>query len=208
MKPNFDPEVEANAEDESEVSSKVSIQEACNDSCCDNLINISNITNPIGIHPNSEAISLDSTLNSMNSEPGERDSIGFSFSSNEPASQTTAPTIPRVFPCNFCQHKLVLNKLFHELLDFNPKEINRAFGVSTSEDMDESGTRPKKPSSSISSSLDLKTEESESPGLPLYFLFLSGLTKKLQEEVDEFSNTYYLDLHVGDMKQEIAFATS
>ncbi|XP_028181496.1 uncharacterized protein LOC114368411 [Glycine soja] len=146
MKPNFDPEVEANAEDESEVSSKVSIQEACNDSCCDNLINISNITNPIGIHPNSEAISLDSTLNSMNSEPGERDSIGFSFSSNEPASQTTAPTIPRVFPCNFCQHK--------------------------------------------------------------YFLFLSGLTKKLQEEVDEFSNTYYLDLHVGDMKQEIAFATS
>lgn len=29
----------------------------------------------------------------------------------------------------------MLNKLFHELLDFNPKEINRAFGVSTSEDM-------------------------------------------------------------------------
>ena len=122
MKPNFDPEVEANAEDESEVSSKVSIQEACNDSCCDNLINISNITNPIGIHPNSEAISLDSTLNSMNSEPGERDSIGFSFSSNEPASQTTAPTIPRVFPCNFCQHKYISSQDLVGLIDEHRRE--------------------------------------------------------------------------------------
>ncbi|KAL5141132.1 DNA ligase 4 [Glycine soja] len=35
---------------------------------------------------------------------------------------------------------------------------------------------------------------------PKYFLFLSGLTKKLQEEVDEFSDTYHLDLDLGDIK--------
>ncbi|TKY72770.1 DNA ligase 4 [Spatholobus suberectus] len=37
---------------------------------------------------------------------------------------------------------------------------------------------------------------------PKYFLFLSELTKKkLQEEIDEFSDSYYLDLDLGDIKQ-------
>ncbi|KAH1147512.1 hypothetical protein GLYMA_15G166700v4 [Glycine max] len=37
---------------------------------------------------------------------------------------------------------------------------------------------------------------------PKYFLFLSELTKKkLQEEIDEFSDTYYLDLDLGVIKQ-------
>ncbi|KAK7411977.1 hypothetical protein VNO78_03422 [Psophocarpus tetragonolobus] len=39
---------------------------------------------------------------------------------------------------------------------------------------------------------------------PKYFLFLSELTKKkLQEEIDEFSDSYYLDLNLGDIKQEL-----
>ncbi|RDX63456.1 Zinc finger protein 4, partial [Mucuna pruriens] len=114
MKRNFDLEVEACAEYESEVSSQVasnvSVQETSLGPCSDSLTNTSNITNPIGIHPNSDAILLDLTLNLKNSEPGARDSIGFSFSStsessNEPASQTTAATIPRVFSCNYCQRK-------------------------------------------------------------------------------------------------------
>ncbi|KAL5124111.1 hypothetical protein HKD37_02G004572 [Glycine soja] len=76
MKPNFDPKVEACAEDEYKVASNVSIQETSTGPCSDSLINISNVTNPIGTHhPNLEAISLDSTLNSNNSELGERDSI-------------------------------------------------------------------------------------------------------------------------------------
>jgi len=114
MKPNFDLEVEAYAEYESEVSSQVasnvSIQETSIGPCSDSLTYISHTTNPIGIHPNSDAISLDLSLNFKNSEPGGRDSIGFSFSStsessNEPASQTTAATIPRVFSCNYCKRK-------------------------------------------------------------------------------------------------------
>ncbi|XP_004487997.1 DNA ligase 4 [Cicer arietinum] len=37
---------------------------------------------------------------------------------------------------------------------------------------------------------------------PKYFLFLSELTKKkLQEEIDEFSDSYFLDLDLGDIKQ-------
>nr|KYP46728.1 DNA ligase 4 [Cajanus cajan] len=37
---------------------------------------------------------------------------------------------------------------------------------------------------------------------PKYFLFLSEQTKKkLQEEIDEFSDSYYLDLALGDIKQ-------
>ncbi|RDX65839.1 DNA ligase 4, partial [Mucuna pruriens] len=37
---------------------------------------------------------------------------------------------------------------------------------------------------------------------PKYFLFLSELTKKkLKEEIDEFSDSYYLDLNLGDIKQ-------
>ncbi|CAK8531893.1 unnamed protein product [Lathyrus sativus] len=37
---------------------------------------------------------------------------------------------------------------------------------------------------------------------PKYFLFLSEETKKkLQEEIDEFSDSYYLDLNLGDIKQ-------
>ncbi|KAJ1378207.1 Nucleic acid-binding, OB-fold [Sesbania bispinosa] len=37
---------------------------------------------------------------------------------------------------------------------------------------------------------------------PKYFLFLSELTKKkLQEEIDEFSDSYYLDLDLVDIKQ-------
>ncbi|ESW13931.1 hypothetical protein PHAVU_008G238700 [Phaseolus vulgaris] len=107
MKPNFDLEVEAYAEYESEVSSQVASNVSI---CSDSLTNISHTTNPIGIHPNLDAISLDLTLNFKNSEPGGRDSIGFSFSStsessNEPASQTTAATIPRVFSCNYCKRK-------------------------------------------------------------------------------------------------------
>lgn len=38
-----------------------------------------------------------------------------------------------------------------------------------------------------------------------YFFFLSELTKKkLQEDIDEFSDSYYLDLDLGDIKQVIA----
>lgn len=37
-----------------------------------------------------------------------------------------------------------------------------------------------------------------------YFLYLSELTKKkLQEDIDEFSDSYYLDLDLGDIKQVI-----
>ncbi|XP_061347853.1 zinc finger protein 4-like [Gastrolobium bilobum] len=116
MKPKFDLELEAYAEYESEVSSQVasnvSIQETSAGPCSNSLTNSSNLTNPIGIHPNLDAISLDLTLNFKNNEFGTRDSIGFSFSStsessNEPASQTTAATIPRVFPCNYCQRKFL-----------------------------------------------------------------------------------------------------
>ncbi|KAF7816314.1 zinc finger protein 4-like [Senna tora] len=93
MKANFDLEVEAVAENELEVSSQV----ASNTS----------------IHANSDLVSLDLTLSFNNNElvgASARDSIGLSFSStsessNEPASQTTAATIPRVFSCNYCQRK-------------------------------------------------------------------------------------------------------
>ncbi|KAJ1410541.1 Zinc finger C2H2-type [Sesbania bispinosa] len=114
MKPNIDLEVEACVEYESDVTSQVasniSIQETSAGPCSDTLTNSSNITNPSGINPNSDDISLDLTLNLNNNELGARDSIGFSFSStcessNEPASQTTAATIPRVFSCNYCQRK-------------------------------------------------------------------------------------------------------
>jgi hypothetical protein len=37
-----------------------------------------------------------------------------------------------------------------------------------------------------------------------YFLFVSEMTKKLQEEIDEFSDSYYLDLDLRDIKQVIA----
>lgn len=120
MKPYFDLEVEATAEEyECEVSSQVgsnisTIHENSADPCSDHshsLTNYSNITN-------SDTISLDLTLNINNNESMTRDSTtGFSFSfsstsesSNEqPTSQTTAATttttVPRVFSCNYCQRK-------------------------------------------------------------------------------------------------------
>ncbi|CAL0317714.1 unnamed protein product [Lupinus luteus] len=116
MKPKFDLELEASAEYESEVSSQVasnvSNQETSAGPFSDNLTNSTNVTNPIGTHPNSDAISLDLTLNFKNKELGVRDSIGFSFSStsessNEPAPQTTAATTPRVYSCNYCQRKFL-----------------------------------------------------------------------------------------------------
>ncbi|CAL0301414.1 unnamed protein product [Lupinus luteus] len=103
MKPIFDLEVEATAEYESDVSSHVAfnIHETTNSSI---------VTNPIEIHPLSDAISLELTLNFNSNEVGARDLLGLSFSStsessNELASQTTAATIPRIFPCNYCQRK-------------------------------------------------------------------------------------------------------
>ncbi|MED6155007.1 hypothetical protein PIB30_001689 [Stylosanthes scabra] len=102
MKRNIDLEAEASAEHECEVSSQVassvSIQEA------------SRIT----VNPNSDAISLDLTLNFKNNDElvATRDSIGFSFSSttsessNDPASQTTESSEgSRIFACNYCQRK-------------------------------------------------------------------------------------------------------
>ena len=108
MKPTFDLEVEASAEYESEVSSQVA--ETSAGPCSDSLTNSSKATNPTEVHPNSDAISLDLTLNFSNNESGARDSIGLSFSStsessNEPAFQTSAATIPRVFSCNYCQRR-------------------------------------------------------------------------------------------------------
>ena len=114
MKRNIDLELEASVEYESEVSSQVassvSIQETSAGPCSDSLTNSSIITNPTMIHPNSDAISLDLTLNFKNNELRASDSVGFSFSStsessNEPASQTTVATVPRVFSCNYCQRK-------------------------------------------------------------------------------------------------------
>ncbi|XP_061340371.1 zinc finger protein 4-like [Gastrolobium bilobum] len=117
MKPNFDLEVEASAEDESEVSSNaasnISIHETTAGPCNESPTNPSNVTNPTELHPHSDAISLDLTLNFNKNDLVARDSIGFSFSStsessnNEPASQTTAATIPRVFSCNYCQRKFL-----------------------------------------------------------------------------------------------------
>ncbi|KAL4364725.1 hypothetical protein AHAS_Ahas07G0034800 [Arachis hypogaea] len=108
-------EVEASAEQESEVSSQVassvSIQEASAGPYSDSLDN-SFIRNPIAVHPNWDAASLDLTLNFKNNELGAtRDSLGFSFStttsesSNDPASQTTESTAPRSFSCTYCQRK-------------------------------------------------------------------------------------------------------
>ncbi|OIV95713.1 hypothetical protein TanjilG_01507 [Lupinus angustifolius] len=112
MKPIFDLEVEATAEYESEFSSHVAfnINETTTGPCSDTFTNSSNVTNPIEIHPLSDAISLELTLNFNSNEIGARDLIGLSFSStsessNELASQTTAATIPRLFPCNYCQRK-------------------------------------------------------------------------------------------------------
>ncbi|KAK7290228.1 hypothetical protein RIF29_04500 [Crotalaria pallida] len=113
MKPNFDLEVEATAEDESEVSSEVASNIHKNSAwpCSDSLTNSYNVTNPKEIHPHSDTISLELTLNFNNNEVGARDSIGLTFSSttsessNETASQTTTATIPRVFSCNYCQRK-------------------------------------------------------------------------------------------------------
>ncbi|KAJ7960061.1 putative Zinc finger protein [Quillaja saponaria] len=109
MKPIFDLEVEASV-DESEVSSQVasniSTQETSVCPSSDSLTNCSGLTNPVG-----EPTLLDLTLNFNNHEIEERDSIGLSLSSTtessniEPASRTTAATIPRVFPCNYCQRK-------------------------------------------------------------------------------------------------------
>ncbi|RYR46505.1 hypothetical protein Ahy_A07g032234 isoform A [Arachis hypogaea] len=115
MKRNIDLEVEASAEQESEVSSQVassvSIQEASAGPYSDSLDN-SFIRNPIAVHPNWDAASLDLTLNFKNNELGAtRDSLGFSFStttsesSNDPASQTTESTAPRSFSCTYCQRK-------------------------------------------------------------------------------------------------------
>ncbi|XP_065624301.1 DNA ligase 4-like [Quercus suber] len=36
---------------------------------------------------------------------------------------------------------------------------------------------------------------------PKHFLFLSNSSKKLQEEIDEFSDSYYQDLDLADIKQ-------
>ncbi|KAK7276198.1 hypothetical protein RIF29_17333 [Crotalaria pallida] len=116
MKPKFDLEVEAFAEYESEVSSQVasnvSIRETSAGPSSENLTNSSNITDPIGTHSNSDAISLDLSLNFRTNELGAKGSLGFSLSStsestNEPASQTTAATTPRVFSCNYCQRKFL-----------------------------------------------------------------------------------------------------
>ncbi|KAK7305665.1 hypothetical protein VNO77_43573 [Canavalia gladiata] len=116
MKQNFDLEVEASAEYESEVSSQVAsnifIQETSAGPCSDSLTNSSNVTNPTEIHPHSDAISLDLTLNFNNNDIVARDSTGLSFSStsessNEPPSQTqnTSAANPRVFSCNYCKRK-------------------------------------------------------------------------------------------------------
>ncbi|KAF7831137.1 zinc finger protein 4-like [Senna tora] len=92
MRPNFDLEVEASAENESEISSQVASN-----------VSIQEIS--------ADPISLDLSLSFNNNELAARESVGgLSFSStsessNEPASQTTAGTIPRVFSCNYCQRK-------------------------------------------------------------------------------------------------------
>ncbi|KAJ7964443.1 putative Zinc finger protein [Quillaja saponaria] len=108
MKPNFDLEMEPLV-DESEVSSQVasniSTQETSAGPSSNSLTNSSNLTNPVG-----DPVLLDLTLNFNNNELGETDSRGLSLSStsessNEPASHTTAATIPRVFSCNYCQRK-------------------------------------------------------------------------------------------------------
>lgn len=50
--------------------------------------------------------------------------------------------------------------------------------------------------------LDCCAQKKLIPLHPKYFLFLSELTKKkLQEDIDEFSDSYYLDLDLGDIKQ-------
>ncbi|KAI4307682.1 hypothetical protein L6164_030844 [Bauhinia variegata] len=114
MKPNFDLEVEASAENESEISSQVasniSFLETTAGPCSESLTYSSNLANPIGTDPNTDAVSLDLTLNLNNNDSGTRGSTGRSLSStsessNEPASQTTSATIPRVFSCNYCQRK-------------------------------------------------------------------------------------------------------
>ncbi|XP_027336821.1 zinc finger protein 4-like [Abrus precatorius] len=114
MKQDIDLEVEASAEYESEASSQVAsnifIQETSAGPCSDSLTNSSTVTNPTDLHPHSDAISLDLTLNFNNKDLVVRDSTGLSFSStsessNEPPSQTTSATNPRVFSCNYCKRK-------------------------------------------------------------------------------------------------------
>ncbi|KAI4299637.1 hypothetical protein L6164_033073 [Bauhinia variegata] len=114
MIPNFDLEVEATAENEPEVcrqvASNISFLETTAGPCSETLTNSSNLANPMGNDPNSDAVSLDLTLNFNNNESGPRDSTRLSFSStsessNEPASQTTTATVLRVFSCNYCQRK-------------------------------------------------------------------------------------------------------
>ncbi|CAJ1867856.1 unnamed protein product [Sphenostylis stenocarpa] len=117
MKQHFDLEVVASAEYESEISSQVasniSIQETYAGPCSNNLTNnSSNVTKPIEPHLQSDAISLDLTLNFNNNDLVVGDSRGLSFSSttsesrNDPPSQSThSQTMPRVFSCNYCKRK-------------------------------------------------------------------------------------------------------
>ncbi|KAF7837964.1 DNA ligase 4 isoform X1 [Senna tora] len=57
--------------------------------------------------------------------------------------------------------------------------------------------------------IDCCTQKKLIPLQPKYYLFLSELTKKkLHEEIDEFSDYYYLDLDYADIKQVIALLLS
>ncbi|XP_059623254.1 zinc finger protein 4-like [Cornus florida] len=114
--PYIDLEVEAASENDSDISSQVasniSIQQTFRGPFIDGLIDSPRLTNPVGTRSISEPVSLDLTLsfNTSNSESVGRDSVGLqisstSESSNEPASGTTAATIPRVFSCNYCRRK-------------------------------------------------------------------------------------------------------
>ncbi|KAL2333190.1 hypothetical protein Fmac_014403 [Flemingia macrophylla] len=115
MKHNFDLEVVASAEYEYKVNSQVasnniSFQETSAAPSSDNLSKSSNATNPIELHLHSDAISLDLTLKFNSNDIVVRDSTGLSFSStsesrNDPPSQTTSATNPRVFSCNYCKRK-------------------------------------------------------------------------------------------------------
>lgn len=114
--PKFDLEVDALSENDSDVSSQVasniSIQENLTGPSNGSLANSYHFTNLAAAQSSVAVVSLDLSLNfnSHNDEVGGSDSIGLSLSStsessNEPASHTTAATIPRVFSCNYCQRK-------------------------------------------------------------------------------------------------------
>ncbi|XP_038690566.1 zinc finger protein 4-like isoform X2 [Tripterygium wilfordii] len=101
MRPNIDLEVEASMGNDSEVSSQVA----------SNLtIQETSFAPPSAAHLVSDKVSLDLTLRFSNEGSRAIDAIGLSLSgtresSNEPASCTTAATVPRMFSCNYCQRK-------------------------------------------------------------------------------------------------------